>query len=330
VKRLFASIIPLCVVCCATAPPPPEPVAEKLEPYLCPAGEFLGFGIGETEGEALSVAHSELAKQINSSVKVTSERTVSQQMLNGNENLSSAYGTRSVIESSLANAQDARVAYKKHSGGKTGITVCISKADAAKPYIQRQSLLQDSLEFTATNALNSTHPRQKSEARGNANLLWAKILANNDLLKGWGIASDISRAKDLHDAVEDSFKDYCQTARLHWNPRQETLYSEIAFSKLSNGVKMEKSPCTGNGISLAYGGSEPECSVEFGLNTCSYAQSLSVNSCDGTEYMQLKNDAMGAHQKADFALEKLRGNLKSAEFWEQWAREIKQWSPKCE
>jgi len=139
----------------------------------------------------------------------------------------------------------------------------------------------------------------------------------------------ITRAKDIHDAVEDDYKDYCGAAKLHWHSEQETPYSEIAFSKLSGSVNIEKSPCNDRGISLAYKGSEPQCTMKFGLNTCSYAQSLSVRACDGTEYLQLKGEATGAHQRPDFALDKLQSNLKSAEFWNQWIREIKQWSPQC-
>ncbi|MDR0517175.1 MAG: hypothetical protein LBH25_09055 [Fibromonadaceae bacterium] len=329
--RLLALAVPLCIGC-ASAPvqQQAQPVAEMPELPQCPAGELSGFGFSETEGEAISMAHSDLAKRISLSIKVTTEYAMKQQDFNGKEDISTKYGTEIREEAALANAQDARIAHKKQSGNKIGIAVCMSKADAAKPYIQRQSLLLDSLEFITASELKATHPKQKNEARNKANAIWARMLANNDLLKSWGIESGISMAKDLHDAVEYDYKDYCQTAKLHWNPERETPYSEIVFSKLSSSVKMEKSPCNGRGISLVYRGTEPSCSVKFGLNTCDYAQSLSVSACDGTEYLQLKSDVMGAHQKPDFALEKLQGNLKSAEFWSQWMQEIKQWSPQCE
>jgi len=193
-----------------------------------------------------------------------------------------------------------------------------------------QSLLLDSLEFISANELKTTYPKQKSDAREKANMLWAKMLINHELLKSWKVESDITRAKGIHDAVEDDYKDYCGAAKLHWHLEQETPYSEIVFSKLSGSIKIEKSPCVGRGILLAYKGSEPQCSTKFGLSTCSYAQSLSIRACDGTEYLQLKSEATGAHQKPDFALDKLQNNLKSTEFWNQWIQEIKQWSPQCE
>jgi hypothetical protein len=56
-----------------TPAPQAEPIAETLELPQCPDGELSGTGIGETEGEALSMAHSDLAKRISSSIKVTTE-----------------------------------------------------------------------------------------------------------------------------------------------------------------------------------------------------------------------------------------------------------------
>jgi hypothetical protein len=307
---------------------PGTDIYQALEEVSCPnADDFRGSGVGNSESEALAQARSNMALE-HFSQKLKSDVQISGRNIDGVASTNTA--TSIDQKAALTNAQDARIAHKKQSGNKIGIVVCMSKADAAKPYIQRQSLLLDSLEFITASGLKATHPKQKNETRNKANAIWARMFANNGLLKSWGMESDISRAKDLHDAVEYDYKDYCQTAKLHWNPERETPYSEIVFSKLSGSVKMEKSPCNGRGISLVYKGTEPSCSVKFGLNTCDYAQSLSVSACDGTEYLQLKSDVMGAHQKPDFALEKLQGNLKSAEFWSQWMQEIKQWSPQCE
>jgi len=295
----------------------------------CRAGEFQGIGIGESESAALSEAHSALARQINSSVNVTIERTVNQQISNGKENLNSEYGSRTKIESSLPNAHDARVVYSKRNGNKANVVVCMSKADAAKGFIERQRLIADSLEMVSSFMLATEHPKSKNEAWHKTQMLYNDFTRIRYLFESWGIESPYP-AVEIYSKARENYRNYCQTVKLNWNPEKETLYSGIAFSKLSDGVKIVKSPCNGNGISLFYKGSKPECSVKFGLNTCSYVSELSLRACDGTEYLQLKNEAIGAHQKHDFALEKLQGNLKSAEFWNQWKQEIKQWSPQCE
>ena len=319
---LLALIIPMFMGCASTARQE-EPAAE------CLSGEFRGFGVGENENEALAEARSALAGQINSSVNVTVERIVSQQISNGKEDLSKGYVSRATIESALPNAQDARIVRSKRNGNKISVVVCMTKADAAKSFLEQQRLLADSIELASNIALNTEHPKQKNEAWQKTQVLYNDFMRIQRLLDGWEVKSPYL-ADEVYSKTREDYKNYCQAVKLHWNPEKETPYSEISFSKLSSGIKMEISPCDGRGISLAYKGSEPECSVKFGLNTCTYAHSLSLDACDGTEYMQLKGEAMGVHQKPEFALEKLQGNLKSAGFWNQWINEIKQWSPQCE
>jgi len=320
-SNLLALIIISVIIGCASN-------ARQAEPAVaaeCPADEFRGFGSGQSENEALTEAHSDLARQINSSVNVTIERVVNQQVSNGKENLNSEYETRTIIESSLPNAQDARII----SRNKTSVTVCMSKADAAKSFIERQRLEADSLALASSVELSTEQPRNKSEAWQRTQILYNSFMRIQYLLEGWGIKSPYS-VDDIYSKAREDYKNYCQNAKLHWNPEKENIYSEMAFAALSQKVKIEKSPCADRGVSLAYKGSEPDCSMKFGLNNCSYTLSLSLRACDGTEYLQLKNEAMGAHQKSDFALEKLQGNLKSSEFWNKWIQEIKQWSPQCE
>jgi hypothetical protein len=329
IYALFLCFLASCSSGSKPKPVEPEPdLHQSLDAAACAnADDFRGIGIGSNENDALAQARSNMAQEhfvekLKSSVDI------------GGQNINGVASTNTYINikqnAKLLNPSDAKLHYSKRQGEQTGVVACMTKADAAKSYVNMQSQLLDSLEFIAANELKATYPKQKSDARVNANTLWSKMLANHELLKSWKIEGDITRAKDIHDAVEDDYKDYCGAAKLHWNTEKETIYSELAFSKLSGSIKIEKSPCVGRGVSLAYKGSELECSVEFGLNTCFYAQSLSIRACDGTEYLQLKNDAMGAHQKPEFALDKLQNNFKSVEFWNQWIQEIKQWSPQCE
>jgi hypothetical protein len=333
--RLLALAIPICLGCAATSTRQAESPAETpmlLSSYECPGGEFRGSGIGGTENEALSLARSELAKQINSSIKVTAKHTLTHKEFGEKEYASSDYESKTLVESDLSNAHDARIEHKKQSGNKVGIVVCMSRSDAAKGFIERQRLVADTLELVSHALQAAEHPKQKNEAWLRIQTLWHEFIKIQNLLDGWGIDKSklFDSTNEAYSARRNEYSAYCQNTKLHWNPERETLYSEIVFSKLSGSIKMEKSPCANSGISLAYKNSEPECMVKFGLNSCSCVQSLSLRSCDGTEYLQLKNDIIGAHQKPDFALEKLQNNLKSAQFWTQWMQEIQQWRPLCE
>jgi hypothetical protein len=333
--RLLALAIPLCLGCAATPVKQAESPAETpvlLTSSECPGGEFRGSGIGGTESEALSLARSELAKQVNSSIKVTAKHTLTHKGFGEKEYASSDYESKTLIESDLSNAQDARIEHKKQSGNKVGIVVCMSRSDAAKGFIERQRLVADSLELASNTALKTGHPKRKNEAWRKTQTLWNEFAKIQSLLDGWGIAktSFYEPASEAYSQARGDYKEYCQTSKLHWKPERENDYSSIAFSMLSKNLKMEKSVCQGNGISLFYKYAEPECSHKFGIYNCFYKPSLSVLSCDGTEYLLLENIIENSHQKQELALEKVKDTFKAADFWGKWESEIGEWMPKCE
>ncbi|MDR1829738.1 MAG: hypothetical protein LBQ76_03110 [Candidatus Fibromonas sp.] len=337
---LFALAILLLISCASPerqpqTSPQPQPVAEQWQPQTfpeCKSGEFSGTGVGEHESEALSEAHAALAKQINSSIEVITERMVNQQISNGKENLSSEYTSITIAKAALPNAHDARILYKKATGNKTSIAVCMTKADAAKGFIERQRLIADSLELASNTALKTEHPKHKNEAWHKTQTLWNEFAKIQTLLDGWGIekTSFYEPANEIYSQAREDYKGYCQTSKLHWKPERETEYSSIAFSTLSKNLKMEKSPCKSNGISLIYKKADPDCSHKFGIYNCLYKPSLSLLSCKGTEYLLLESVLENSHQKQDLALEKLKDSFKAADFWEKWVREIEEWGARCE
>ena len=296
----------------------------------CGPDEFRGSGTGKTEEEALSVAYSSLARQIHSSVKVSEKYTQGQKVSGGNELLNSEYTSKMTVESSLTNAHDARVLLTMNVG-KVDATVCMSRSNAAKGFAEHQSLVADSLEIAAHSSLGTQHPKLKNEAWQRTHALWNEFARLQGILDGFGAAKAdfFDTANEIYAKAREEHIAYCQNSKLHWTPAQENNYSELALSKLSRNLKMEKSACKDKGISLVYKNHEPECSQKFGLYSCSYKPSLSVVSCEGTEYQLLENSVEAAHQKQDFALEKLQSNLKTANFWEKWEREIKEWSLQC-
>jgi hypothetical protein len=300
------------------------------EPPQCPAGEFRGVGIGRTEGEALSIAHAELAKQINSSVKVTTEHSVSQKMLNGNESLGSAYKSRAVIESSLANAHDARVAHKKQSGGRIGVTVCMSKADAAKGFLERQRIAADSLEMLSGTSLNEKRPKLKNDAWGKTQTLWNQFMGIQNLLEGWKIESKyLEQASVSYAKARDDYKDYCKNMKVHWEDSGNEC-SDATFAAFSKKAKMEKSKCAG-GLRLRFACTEKCKSASYGME-CSFEPSLAIESCEGERYslLRAKEPVTGFDMhSASRAKENLIENLPKAAFFSEWEKEVKEWVPQC-
>jgi hypothetical protein len=286
--RAFALVLLLCLLA-SCAGSKAEPKDERMLPskslyqileetFCLGADDFRGIGIGSDESEALAKARSNMALE-HFSGKITSSVEIIEQNVNeiGTSRATISIGQQTTLE----NPQDAKLHYSARQDNEVGVVVCMSRTDAAKTYRQRQSQLQDSIEFAALLGIKETHPKQKSEARRKVNSLWAKMLANQELLKSWGIEGDMGKSKDFRDAVENDYKDYCQTAKLHWSTERETSYSEMAFARLSQGLKIEKSPCGGRGVSLVYENSEPKCEHAGVVNMyrCLVDPSLLVASC---------------------------------------------------
>jgi len=315
---LALSILAL-IGCASTMQPPPAD---------CSADEFRGFGVGENENEALTEAHAALARQVNSSVKVTVERAVNQQVSDGKENLSSGYESRTIIESSLSNVSDARIVRSKRNGNKTNITVCMTKADAAKGFIERQRLLQDSLVLASNTEISTEHPKQKNEAWRKTQILYRDFMRIQYLLEGWGVKSPYVAAEAYSKARED-YRNYCQSVKVFWQDAGNEC-SDAIFAMFSKKIKMEKSQCSG-GMNLNLDCSERCKSSPYGIE-CSYEPSLSIESCGSEKYSLLKAKELikGSDiQNEVRAKGKLIESLHNAAFFGEWEKEVKEWVPQC-
>jgi len=316
----FALLIPI-FIGCASNPPPVEPVAE------CLSDEFSGSGIGANESEALTEAHSALSRQISSSVNVTIERAVSQQISNGKENLNTGYESKTVIESTLSNAHDARIVSKKRSGDKMNVTVCMTKADAAKGFIERERKVADSLLLVSNMALNTEHPKQKNAAWHKTQMLNNDFVRIQNLLDGWGVKNPYAAGETYAKAKED-YNNYCKNMKVFWQDAGNECSNTI-FAVLSKKIKIEKSQCTG-GLNMKFNCLEKCKSSAYGIE-CSYEPSLSIESCGGQSYSLLKaQPATGTDMNSEAkARGKLADNLPQTAFLNEWEKEINEWVPKC-
>ena len=146
-----------------------------------------------------------------------------------------------------------------------------------------------------------------------------------------GLDSTMEVARDIYNKMRASCIEYGKSARLHWNSEQENEYSEIAFSILSRNLDVQKNNCEGNGVSLVYKDSKPECKRQYGVFACSYRSNLSIASCEGNEYLLLKGEnTEGVKAKENDALDNLKEKLIKADFWEYWGQELNKWRSKCD
>jgi len=313
---------------------PPASPAETLASVQCGTGEFRGFGTGASEEEALNAARSSIARQVHSSVKVSEKQIQNQRVLNGNETLRSEFVAETAVESALSNAHDARVQRVAHGASEVGIVACMSRADAAKGFTQRQRLVADSLEFAANASLETKHPKRKNEAWHRTQALWNEFSRLQAMLDGFGAekADYWEPLNATYTQAREAYLNYCKAQKLHWEDIGNEC-SDAMFSILSGKVKMEKTECQSeNGLKLKLACLEKCTPSSFGGIECSFAPSLSVESCEGESYLLLKvqKPATGRDMhSANKAKENLIEKLSSAEFLSEWERELKSWIPLC-
>ncbi|MCL1967016.1 MAG: hypothetical protein FWF67_03970 [Fibromonadales bacterium] len=318
----------LFIGCAGTPSKQAEPLYETLEKEQCPEGDFRGWGTAESERAAIDQAIAGIAAGLQDTVFVQSKLTT--EVIDEKDR--THYFSQINRNSSITNASDIKIKFKKQQGKETGVVACLSRSDAAKGFAERLRPLADSLEFAAKGVLDAKHPKLKSEAWQKARLLWGSFMVLRSTVQNLDKekAASFEPVSALYAKARDGYLDFCQTAKLYWNPEQNDVYSEIAFSKLSKNLKLEKASCNGHGISLIYKNTGHKCEYA-GMFECTCKPSLLIASCYGEEYRLLESKNVKTYQKTEeVAIQKLREKLEYETFWNDWEQEIKQWRPICE
>jgi hypothetical protein len=325
--KYFLLVAFLCLLSCAKRHG--TDLYKALEEFSCPnESDFGGIGIGESESAALAQARSNMAQE-HFAEKLKSNVQISGQNINGVASTSTAVSIDQ--EAALANPQDAKLHYSKRQGGQIGVAVCLTRADAAKGFLESQRLVLDSLELASNAALATEHPRHKNEAWHKTQAYHNRIVAIQNLLSGWGFAKEdyFGKANEVYAKTKDYYKGYCRDVKIFWQDARDEC-SETAFTVLSKKIKMEKSRCSG-GLKLSFNCPEKCTGSPLGIE-CSFNPSLALESCGGEKYSMLKIKepiiGLDAYNK-NVAKENLIENLLGAAFFNEWEREIMEWVPQC-
>ena len=288
--------------------------------FNCQDGSFISTTVlGRTPDKAREKAKAEIARNIISNIKSNIKMSDYSEEKDGVLRETGKFLETSKIESNLTILGFKEMeAPKLQESGEYELRAYVCVNDIAKPYLENQRILTESMEIA----------KDWNKIQNN----WNEFMSIQILLESLGVESKyLVLAKKQYDKAKEEYKDRCK-AKIHWNPESRTAFSEIAFAKLSGGIKMENTPCTGKGISLIYEGTEPACKSSGGPWGCSYQPSLRITSCNGAELRLLESTApiKGFDQKQELALKKLQDKLKTENFWNEWEQEIKQRSPQCE
>jgi len=325
-KKLFVLLSFTLLVNCASNVPKSS-LFDILEQEQCETDSFKGTGIADAEMEAIGIARSIIASRIQASLEVHSELT--REVI---EQKASLHFKKDIIQTYiLKNANNVEIKFRKQEGQKIGVVACMTKANAAKDFVEQQRLIADSLEMVSSAMLNTKHPKHKNEDWHKTQTYYNTIVAVQNLLDTWGFAKTdyFNKANEIYAKTKDYYKSYCKDMKIFWQDAGNEC-SETVFAMLSKEIKMEKSRCFG-GLKLNF--NCPEKCAGSALGTeCSFNPSLAIESCSGEKYSMLKIQepvtGIDAHNKTQ-AKENLIENLSKADFFKEWAEEITELVPQC-
>lgn len=310
------------------AEPSDTDLLAALEQAPCPdVSDLRGMGIAPQKAQALAEARAEISQQIQVSLDARSESVKHQEVFQGNESLRSSWNQQVRQTATLANAQDARSVYSARQGERVGVVACMSRADAAKPFLERQTLLLDSLNAAIAVELAQNHPLRKRDAWRAAQEAYVRLLPVARVPESLGAqdpATTEAREATYRRLVED-YEAFRANYAFYWEPGRSEA-DPVVFGRLSARFKIETGTCA-QGLRLSLESREPECAEgAFGIQ-CSYVPVLVGTSCSGETYFNLTAGAlrgMGKYDEAE-ARQRLWAKVQSDAFWNQWFGELDKW-----
>jgi hypothetical protein len=293
-----------------------------LEEINCPSGSIKGIGIGENEQEALTQARTAISSQIKLSITVESEQNERQFLSESKEISEMEFNSQVKQATELLNAQDARLQATKIIGDKIGAVACMSREDAAKPYLNELRQINDSLGVAIKTVLAQTHPRTKKEAAKAAeNLKMRQVIAVQVLQ---GLEKYVEQQEN--EPYEEMLKNYGEFSsefKIIWLGENEQIFQTLA-AKISSRYKIETGACV-YGLKLIPISTDIYCenNGSYG-HQCSFLPALEGRSCTDELYFTLKGQMVRGTGKKDYneAMRKLLALIPNAPFWHKWFEEM--------
>ena len=312
-------------------PPPPRPVipiSQELSQYPCPPGQLQGLGTALDYNQALDIAVSQIAVQIQSSVKaVNTSRRVSDMAADGSEKITENFQTNSQVSAQIRNRQDVRVNQTLARDGVVGIVACMERNDAAKPYRLDYQTARDQLVSTMAILATTNHPLEKFSSYDNLIAAYSKYQESAMVLHSLGVDEGGSEIElDYRKALE-GYNEYRASYKLYMGGALDTDEGRYVFGEISKNVKLQSlEDSCGTGVVLSLEVSDPKCK-EGGLGvSCTEVIALNGKSCSGESYFTLGGTFKGVGRRdEDEAREKLLNGLSRNDFMGEWIKEINRW-----
>lgn len=314
-----------------SAVPDGETLLGAISRASCPDASFLrGQGIADDLSSALVVAQKDISSQIQSALTAKSEMAKSQsEDALGKEVIQSSYSMEAQVLTRLENAQDAKATVKMEQNGKFGVVACMSRADAAKPFQDAFTLLQDSVITESKIFAEQNHPMQKINAYKQGKSAFVQLLSVSHVLESLNLPME-NKAKDAFVTMQQGYNDfYSQYAFYFQQTASENptiaLQNQLLFERMSKNYSVRNSACN-NGLNLVAEISPASCGEGSLGISCSAEINMSGTSCQGEPYFNLhaKVKGNGRYDEKE-AMDRLNKNISSGDWFNEWQNELNKW-----
>jgi hypothetical protein len=308
--------------------PAPETLSRQLNDDFCGIKSFQGIGISEDYNEALDIAISQIAVQINGSVQVKNTLDKRQEMVDGSERLSSRYKMRTSVQANLKNREDVHVVKKIWQGDSIGVVACMDRGDAAKPYRSELQKAKDDF-FSASNVLREErHPQKKLQLVRDIKDAYTRYRDLMMVLESMGVGDDGSVEKEYK-----AFKEYLDQFKSSWKffyaGSLENEVEKAIFSEIQKKFTLIVAESCSEGVLLSLSLSDMDCRDGYLGLTCSQQVSLVGSDCLGNKYFSLNGTLKGVGKDGEEdARKRLAVYVKKSDFMTSLYAELERWDVK--
>lgn len=312
-------------------PPPPKPqipISQELTQYACPQGQLQGTGMAGDYNQALDIAVSQIAMQIQSSVKsVNLSKKTSDIAADGTEQISESFQMKSQVSAEIRNRQDVRVNQTIARDGIVGVVACMDKNDAAKPFRMDYQSARDQLVSTMAVLNMTNHPLEKFTNYDNMARSYERYRESVLVLQSLGMNENFGDIEKDYGKALENYNDFRSKYRLYMDGAIETDEGRFVFAEIAKNVKLQslEDSCE-VGLVLELQISDPKCK-EGGLGvSCTEVLALNGKSCSGESYFTLGGSFKGVGRRDEAeARERLLSGLTKNDFMTEWLKEINRW-----
>ncbi len=305
-------------------------LAGMLNPYVCPnADDLRGQGIADDPNSALVIAQKDIAAKIQSVVVAKTDETRKSNVdAFGRETIESSFEANTQVFTQLRNAQDAKPVATLTGAGKYGVVACMSKSDAAKPFLNEANLLQDSVTLALKIFEEQKHPVIKNNAFKAAQEMYARMQLDVALLAGLGVnfENKVKGALDLgqqnYNAFRAQYAFYYKVDDFDQSVQQQR---RAVFERLSVKYPVRAAECV-NGLLLKLDVSPVACSEGSLGISCTTDLYLTGSNCDGEDYFSLHAKVKGSGRyDVNEAKNRLNDNISRGDWFNEWTQELDKW-----